>query len=282
MRTEINWQLNNYCTGGCSYCPKKFWGGELPESVTKFLSITEKIINHYNSLDRKIFWRFTGGEPLEFFDLPAVLKLCKENNGEIELHTNGGKLWLDWWAIGPHVDHLHFTYHYWQNPNLAKFIVQAFQKAEKNFIVYVPLRPEHFDEDWNRSLLLEEECGIKTHRTILYREAAPDLGMLPYTKDQLERLFGKPKVQEAQPEQPKTYQKIIEHRLNTSPVFTGKLCNIGIEKLNISAEGWINGSDCNTLHLGNIWQDFNLPSTPTKCIRQSCMSPSDQRITKFD
>jgi hypothetical protein len=280
MRTEINWQLNDYCTGGCSYCPKKFWGGQIPESVTKFLSITDRLINHYNSLDRKIFWRFTGGEPLEFFDLPAVLKLCKENDGEIELHTNGGKLWLDWWAIGPHVDHLHFTYHYWQNPNLAKFIVQTFQKVEKNFIVYVPLRPDFFNEDWDRATLLENECGIKVQKTVLYKEASSDMGMYPYTSEQLERLFGPPPEQ--QEEQPKTFQKIIEHRLNTSPVYTGKWCNIGIEKLNISAEGWINGSDCNTLNLGNIWKDFTLPSNPTKCIRQSCMSSSDQRLTKFD
>jgi hypothetical protein len=76
--------------------------------------------------------------------------------------------------------------------------------------------------------------------------------------------------------------KDSNYKINAAGCDLLKIAKIGIEKLNISAEGWINGSDCNTLNLGNIWKDFTLPSNPTKCIRQSCMSSSDQRLTKFD
>lgn len=282
MRTKIDWELNTYCTGGCSYCPSKFWGGEKPESLDKFFQLASHIINHYNKLGRKIDWRFTGGEPLEFFDLPAVMKMCKENEGTIELQTNGGKMWLDWFAIEPHVDRLDLTYHYWQNPNLIRFIIQAFHKKNKTFNISVPLRPDHFDEDLSRLKAIEDEFGISPLKMPLYKDAHQDYGLFPYTREQLTVIFGEQWVEDHFREKLPTREEIVQHRLETSPVFTGMWCNIGIEKLVISYDGWVKASHCNTLHCGNVWKGtLILPIGPTRCVRQSCMNGDDQQITKF-
>jgi organic radical activating enzyme len=143
----------------------------MPRGILEYMEVTKKIINHYDSLDRKIDWFFDGGEPLDMFDFPMMLKLCKERGGNIDLKTNGGKLWLDWWAIEPHIDSLHLSYHYWQNPNLIRFIIQAFQKANKPINVIVPIRPDHFNEDIQRATDVETEFNIVVSKTVLYIEA---------------------------------------------------------------------------------------------------------------
>jgi organic radical activating enzyme len=284
MRTKIHWELNNYCTGGCSYCPSKFWGGEKPESITQFVSIATKIIDHYLSIGRNIDWTFTGGEPLEFFDLPEVMKLCKDNGGTIEIFTNGGKMWLDWWAVEPHVDMLHLTYHYWQNPNLIKFILQAFKKAGKPVNLMVPIRHDFFNEDMDRASEIEQVSEFTVNRTPLHKFASQEAGFVDYTESQFERLFGIDWVEEnLRNKKPQSYEEHVIHIIETSPSYTGKRCNVGIEKLNITAGGWVSGSNCNNTHLGNIWDgSFILPLEPQICKMQACGDGNDQQITKFD
>jgi hypothetical protein len=215
------------------------------------------------------------------FDFPSVLKLCKEHNGTIDITTNGGKLWLDWWAIEPNVDTLHLTYHYWQNPNLARFIIQTFTSKNKPFEVTVPIRKTQFDEDMNRADELEQVTGISVKRSPLYTMFDPNMGMIDYTVPQLTRLFGEEWVKQYITKPVPTFAEAHTTLIQQSPVFTGRLCNVGIEKLNISATGWVSGSNCNTAHLGSIWGGLELPTGPQPCKMQACTSHEDQLITKF-
>jgi organic radical activating enzyme len=347
MRTQINWMLNNYCTSECTYCPTKLRGGESPKGILEYIEVTQQLIDHYTSLGRKIDWIFNGGEPLDMFDFPMMLKLCKENGGTIDLTTNGGKLWLDWWAIAPHIDSLHLSYHYWQNPNLIKFIIQAFQKSNKHIDIGVPIRPDYFDQDMQRALEIETEFNIVVSKNVLYNEADQSAGMFPYTEKQLRVMRGEIIVEEpiieettieeiivensviADPiiefEKPvfkekrikitpiyvpnklveeqqyfknTTFQERYENKIAENPVYTGMLCNVGIEKLTISHLGWVSGSSCNDKPLGNIWRNngipisdaeteqnilnkLGLPTTPHVCGMRACMHISDQLITKF-
>ena len=282
LRTQINWMLNDYCTSECSYCPTRFRGGEMPRGILEYMDVTERLINHYESLGRTIDWSFNGGEPLDMFDFPMMLKLCKERNGTVDLHTNGGKLWMDWWAIEPHVDSLHLTYHYWQNPNLIRFIMQAFTKANKFVDVMVPIRPDHFDEDLKRALEVEAEFGIVVSKNVLYIEADHSMPMLPYTPQQLRIMRGEELVQEQEHFAETTYAERFEEKIAANPVFTGMLCNVGIEKLVISHLGWVRGSNCNIGQFGNIWNGtLEYPTSPLTCNMLACMDGSDQQITKF-
>lgn len=283
LRTKIFWQINNYCTGGCSYCPTNFWGGAEPRIFTDYLDAANIIIGHYKELGRVIDWTFTGGEPLEFFEFPSLLKLCKENEGTIDLTTNGGKLWLDWWAIEPHVDTLNLTYHYWQNPKLIDFIITAFQKNNKQINVSVPIRPDFFDEDMNRINDTVNEYNIHVHKQILYKQASSMIGMFDYTIEQLEILFGVDWVDNnVRNKKEPTFEEKNIKLVFESPTYTGKLCNVGIESLRISSDGWISGSSCNNSHLGNIWKNYELPKGPSICKMQSCTDGEDQKITKFN
>jgi organic radical activating enzyme len=284
MRTKVFWELTNYCTAGCFYCPAKFWGGEKPRTYGDYYTAITTIINHYASIGRYIDWTFTGGELLEINDFPLILKLCKENNGTTEITTNGGTQWLDWWVIEPYVDSLHLTYHYWQNPNLIKYILQTFSKKNKSFRVTVPIRYNGFEEDLSRADKLEDEHGLSVTRSILYHEADPSIGMLGYSESQLERLYGVEWVDVNVRKKVKlTHKEEFQQLLNVNPSYTGKLCNVGIEFLRINNAGWVSGSFCNTAHLGNLWNGtLQLPNGPQPCKMISCINLEDQKITKFD
>ena len=279
---KINWNLHNRCTGGCSYCPSFLWGGETPKEITQYLAATKKLIDHYAGLKRTINWMFNGGEPLEMFDFPMVLKLCKENQGSVELHTNGGKIWLDWWAIEPYVDTLTLSYHYWQNPKLIEFIIDQFVKNNKSVNIIVPIRPDYFIDDIDRALSIEKKYGMVVSKSALYKEANQSIGLFNYTDEQLRIIRGESLVEENIHYKETTFGERFEEKVKENPSYIGMNCNVGIEHLNISHNGWVSGSQCNNTFFGNIWmENFNLPSGPSICKMQACIYDSDQQITKF-
>jgi MoaA/NifB/PqqE/SkfB family radical SAM enzyme len=279
---KINWNLHDHCTGGCSYCPSYLWGGGTPNEVTQYLAVTKKIIEHYAGLGRTVDWTFNGGEPLEMFDFPMILKLCKESQGSVELFTNGGKIWLDWWAIEPYVDKLTLSYHYWQNPSLVEFIIDQFVKNNKPANIIVPIRPDYFNDDIDRALSIEKKYGIVVDKFALYKESNQSMGLFDYTDEQLRIIRGESLVEENIHYKETTLAERFEEKIKENPIYTGMNCNVGIEHLNISHNGWVSGSQCNNSSFGNIWQDnFNLPAGPSVCKMQACIHPGDQQITKF-
>ena len=271
----------------------------MPRGILEYMEVTKKIIDHYDLLDRQIDWFFDGGEPLDMFDFPMMLKLCKERGGNIDLKTNGGKLWLDWWAIEPHIDSLHLSYHYWQNPNLIRFIIQSFQKANKPINVIVPIRPNHFNEDMQRAKDVETEFNIVVSKTVLYIEADNSIGMFPYTQKQLrtmsgdvgtesgitgnkKRVFKNKLVKEQKFFKDNNFKERNEIKVLENPSYSGMLCNAGIERLIISHNGWATGSWCNDKSFGSIWdKDFVFPVAPHSCGMQVCSNDQDRAITKF-
>ena len=298
MKTKIFWSLNNYCKAKCTYCPATLWGGEEPRHISEYIDLTQRIIDHYALLGREIEWTFDGGEPLDMFDFPMLLKMCKEANGTITLNSNGGRLWMDWWAIEPHVDLLNLTYHYWQNPKLIEFIISTFKNKNKSINVTVPIRPDFFDQDLSRAISMEEKFGIWVHKSALYNHCDTTAGLFPYTKEQLEAMSKSDLIPDPPPSDPSpstmtlieqqeyfentTFHERYNNSITQNPVFTNWMCNAGIETLSISHLGWASGSNCNNIPLGNVWNsNFQLPSTPQRCGMLACISHSDQQITKF-
>lgn len=314
--TNIHWDLHDYCKSECSYCPTRLRGGEEPHETKDYVRIANLLIENYKSMGRDISWVFNGGEPIDMDDIVVLLKLCRTSGIWMTLNTNGGKLWMDWWAMEPYIDNLILSYHYWQNPQLINYIVDTFVKKQKQLTVNVPIRAEAFDEDMARAEEVEKTHKIKVSRTALYNYADKNGGFLtPYTRDQMYLMSGitPPKPSPPKPPEPPKVEKPIvvvkpppppppvptlvkeevkrqtttwqERHLevqNKSPSFTGQLCNIGIERLHITHQGWVTGSHCNNQPLGNIWQDGWLPpSSPQVCGMISCTDLQDQQITKF-
>jgi organic radical activating enzyme len=282
LTTKIVWDLSDYCKSECSYCPIQLRGGELPHETQDYIRITNQLIDSYRKIGRSIDWVFNGGEPLDMNDIVTLLKLCRENGNNMQLHTNGGRLWMDWWAIEPYVDRLYLTYHYWQNPALIKYIIELFQEKNKFIDVSVPIRHDHFEEDIARAIYIENNHKLAVGKSILYHHADPAGGMHNYTSTQLMIMKGIELVEEKTYYETTTWQDRYKETINSNPSYTGQLCNVGIEYLNITHQGWVKGSNCNNQPLGNIWHDgWTPPINPQVCSMISCVDPSDQKITKF-
>lgn len=283
LSTIIHWQLSNYCKAECSYCPTSLRGGLYPEEDHDYVKVTNIIVDHYNNkLGRKIHWTFDGGEPLDLLNLVRILKTAKADTNTVCLNTSGGNLWLDWIAVEPAIDHLVLTYHYWQNPNLINYIITVFQEKQKSIQIKVPIRPDNFREDMDRAKQIEQDKNLGPLKVILYKNADPIGGMFAYTREQLMEIQGISLVEEDDKFKSKTYHEQLDEKIKTNPSYTGKLCNVGIERLNIWHNGFVSGSACNNQPLGNVWQDgWTPPIGPQACAMLACMNPDDQQITKF-
>jgi hypothetical protein len=282
LKTFINWTLNNYCKANCYYCPSTVWGGEEPRNIEHYLNFVEKANRHFDQLGRTIDWKFDGGEPLDMFDLPQLLKLCKRDNNIIELTTNGGRMWIDWWALEPNVDVLNLSYHYWQNPSLIKYVVELFVQKNKKITVIVPMRHTHFEEDYTKAMELQHTYNIAVNKILLIQNLDWIKGYYPYTEEQIILINGKGSEKQTKMLVEETFQEMHERMLSISPSYTGIKCNDGIEKLNISAAGFVGGASCGNTSLGNIWDEhFSFISEPQVCKMKACINTEDQKITKF-
>lgn len=283
LRTVINWTLHNYCKANCYYCPSTQWGGEEPRNIEYYLNFAEQANKHFDQLGRIIDWTFNGGEPLDMFDLPQLLKLCKRDNNILELTTNGGRMWIDWWAIEPHVDKLNLTYHYWQNSSLIKYIIELYLGKNKQINITIPIRHTDFDTDYNMALELANTYSVPVTKLLLIENMDWIKGYYPYTKEQIELINGPNTGEQTKMLIEETFQERHERLLKESPSFTGKRCNTGIEKINISAQGFASGSNCTNSPMGNIWEpQFEFFTEPQVCKMMVCMDHQDQKIMKFD
>lgn len=341
-KTIISWTLNDYCKAQCEYCPTHSKGGGLPPEINEYLRVAQLLKDSYEGKQgRRIEWEFNGGEPFDMDYMPQLLKLCKTDTSTITLHTSGGRLWIDWWAVEPYVDNLVLTFHHWQNPGLVKYLVDTFRAKNKKFTISAPIRNTNVQEDIDRVLALEETIGMLIPKTQLYINAERSAGMLNYKYDDLQKIdffnFSKEKRQqileerarwqeeqrrraeelakkiaEAPPVQEKiavpvpvpppppplvedsplveevvyfqqtTWDQRYEDTYSQHPSFAGQLCNAGVEKLVIGAQGWVSGSSCNNTPLGNIWHPgWMPPQGPQICGMKSCIDAGDQKITKF-
>ena len=316
FKTNIFWSLHDYCKSECEYCPIQLRGGPLHRETSEYLRVINILIDSYKAAGRTISWHLDGGEPLDMDDIVTILKLCRTNGEFVHLNTNGGKLWLDWWAIEPYVDSVNLTYHYWQNPSLIKYIIDTYRDKGKTIKVSAPIRPgATFEEDINRVVDIENASNFYINKTLLYKEADQSSGMFPYTTDELNKIsfwnrpLGKrvitppppapvivPSTPPSTPPPPvlselakekiqfekTTWDQRYQQKHDNPFKFTGQLCNAGVESLHISHGGWASGSFCGNQSLGNIWEpNWTINVAPQTCTMLSCTSNHDRKITKF-
>ena len=251
-----------------------FWNGEEPTDIDKYLTFIRYANDHYGKMSRSINWYFDGGEPLDFIEFNKIVKECKTNFNKIEVSTNGGSLWMDWWALEPYIDTLNLSVHYWQNEFLINYIIENFLKKKKSIKVIVPIRAKYFYYDFQKAQDIEKRYNISVIKQRLDNEE--------YTDDQQIILLGKEGFENLKKKVIKWWTTHREEFLSNHPILTGKKCNEGIEILKINEQGWANGADCGNTSFGNIWnKNFKLPNDPQICKVMACIEPNDQWITKF-
>lgn len=288
QRSKVIWELSDYCTFNCVYCPTKFKSGEISNATESYINavklIQETRYNHVDSID----WRIKGGDPLVFPNIGQLLKQIKTRPSRIELQTSGGDNWFDIMGIADYVDYLKLTTHYWQNPSVFNFILDYFQEKQKALTVIVPLFPGKILESKEKvrellSLGIDAKEQILRDKNLLnYWEgyAQSDINLIEGRKadeDPVKYEINYDVKQTAVVIPDSTYVDLSKAPTDGSPSYTGKLCYAGIDYLEINSKGFVTGSKCRGRTMGNIFEEGWTPADgPFACPMLFCRENEDR------
>lgn len=288
QRSQVIWELSDYCSFNCIYCPPKFRGGEITNSTDSYINAIKQIQEtRYDHID-VIDWKIQGGDPLVFPNINQLLKQIKTRNSFIELNTSGGDNWFDIMGIADYIDYLKLTTHYWQNPSVFNFILDYFQEKQKKLTVTVPLFPGKILESKEavRELLSK---GVDAKQQIL-RDNNLNNYWQGYAQSDINLIEGRradedPVKYEVKHEVKQTaaiipdstYVDLSKAPTDQSPSYTGKLCYAGIDYLEINSKGFVSGSKCRGRTMGNIFEEaWRLADSPFACPMLFCRESDDR------
>lgn len=287
-KSKVIWELSDYCTFNCVYCPPKFKSGEIYYPTDIYIDAIKLIQETRYGLVDSIDWQIKGGDPLIFPNIGQLLKQMKKQPSIIELHSSGGDNWFDIMGIVDHIDYLKLTTHYWQNPSVFNFILDYFQEKQKKLTVTVPLFPGKIIESKEkvRELLAlgfdAKEQILRDKNLLNYWEgyAQSDINLIEGRRADQDPVKYEVKYDVKQtaviiPDS--TYVDLSKVPTDGSPSYTGKLCYAGIDYLEINSKGFVSGSKCRGRTMGNIFEEGWRPAgVPFACPMLFCRDKDDQ------
>jgi len=212
----VEWKMSNVCNYDCSFCSDQFKDGSKQfldfDTYTKNI---ERLIKQ--DTNKKVWVRFTGGEPTLFRHLIELLKFVKDLGGYTSMISNGSRT-IRWWeelADANALDWLSLSHHCEQGADVKHTIkVNNIMQATNTYsIIYVTTQanPVLFNQ------ALADHREILTYgNAVSSLKAITDFSMVlqPYTEDQLkiiqQNLYIKSKLFE------ESFSKKIDH-LKTVP-----------------------------------------------------------------
>lgn len=284
IESHVFWHLSDYCDQGCEYCPPRYRGGEAPKPPDVYLSIIDKIQKSRYQFADKINWQLSGGEPLSIPSLTNILKKIKEKPSFIKIETAGGNSWFDYMSIQEYIDQITFSYHHWQNPSVAEYIIDFCQTNNKIIKIKVPFYPGKV----KAQLKLIEELnarGIPSKGIPLTVDARDQL-IEGYTNGEVNLMFGRPEdyvAPPAPPPPPRDPNWKDPNAEDGSPKNLGYTCYAGVDYLYISHRGFVNGSECGGRNGGNVYDEGWEPySEPFSCPMFRCRSNRDKQLIRIN
>lgn len=146
----VEWMLGNVCNYNCSYCSNEFKSGNKRFfDLQLYIDVCDKIIQESNEQGKKVWFKFTGGEPTMYPDLIKLLQHIKNTGNYNYLITNGSRTIRFWEEIkeAKCVDFISISHHVDQNPIIDHTIdlVKLFEDTEVTIIVNITCPTSHFD-----------------------------------------------------------------------------------------------------------------------------------------
>ena len=293
--TCIDWNLGTLCNYACSYCPERLHDGALkwpePKVALRFCGAA---INHYQSLGRRTFFKFSGGEPTLYKHLIGLLRGVKELGGNAGLNSNASREPAWWDQAVDYLDHVVLTYHI-EFSDTEHFVAVANRLIEAGVVTHVnvPMLPERFDECAERASALRSRCrGISLalkpllvdfkDQMYLYsheqKQAMQELAPAPAgegaSRTGMQCIYGDGTARVAQTQ---------DFILREENYWRSWHCNAGIESLAIRADGGIYRAVCKQGGLlGNLAdRSYSFPAAPIRCAKDTCACLADIKISKW-
>jgi organic radical activating enzyme len=298
----INWIFFNICNFKCSYCVPNLYDGtvrgvELPV-VKKFV---ERLFQQIK--DKTLFFEFTGGEITYYKHFNELFSFIKSLGGSTGILTNGSRD-KTWWDENIDlIDHVNISFHpEHMSPDIF-FDTLKHLLGRSTIHVNLMMLQEHFDSTYRLAQRIVNELeGISVALQPLFKGFSGS--MFDYTPEQLV-LLKTPLNRNAVDYQytlPSGYKEkifrgsMVEKYANGDAIqvdphfiiakqensWWGWECDIGLEGINISGEGYVFKSVCmGNQGLGHISDDdFQLPKTGVFCPKKKCTCATDIMVTK--
>jgi organic radical activating enzyme len=296
---QLTWVLNNICSNQCSYCNPFLYAGKNHNYKWENAKI---FIDELFKRKNKINCSISGGEPTMS---PFLLEICKLffNNGHtIGITTNGTKSVQYYKEISKYLNHICFSYHpeYGDNNKLLEKIHACIENTKVT--VRIMMHPTYWDESISFFVECLKNKNIGTEAVRILDRGQSDKNTYTYSDEQLKWFtFSQTRNNEAiifidNKEFTKmgsdffledgTIDKnghAVDYINEGLTDFYGWKCNIGLEHLYISAEGYIKRGNCEVGgFIGNIDEPLNIqwPENSIICNKHICFCTPDVLVSK--
>lgn len=294
QKSKVIWNISNYCSFDCAYCPSKFKNGTVNQNTDIYLRaaglIQEAMYGHVDS----IIWSIKGGEPMSFPGINQLLKQIKSKPSGVMFNSSGGDNWFDIMAIADYIDYLKLTVHHWQNPSVTNFILDYFSEKEKKISITIPLYPgkipdlrEYIRELESRGFDVKEQI-LRDSNLLNYWQgySQSDINLIEGRRADEDPIKYEIKydVKQSEPVIPdSTYVDLSKAPTDGSPSYTGKTCYAGIDYMTIDDRGFVSGSECRGRTMGNIFDEGWRPEYhPFACPMLFCRESEDRNNIRVD
>lgn len=158
--TVVDWCFGNICNYACSYCPDRLHDGSIGwEDYDVIVRFCERLISHYSSSGRSLFFQFSGGEPTLYARFLELMTYLRSRNCRVGIISNGSRK-LEWWekAAGL-LDNVVLTHHI-EFVDLEHFIgVVELLSREVRTHVNVTMLPDKFDACLANAIHIANVCA---------------------------------------------------------------------------------------------------------------------------
>jgi len=309
----VDWVLGNTCDYTCTYCDPDNYDGSAPwPDLEVFKNCVTAVTHYYNYHNKIVKWNLLGGEVTVWKDFDKALEIINNAgslNNTVSIQTNGSRT-VRWWEKNAHLmSEVLFSYHPEQADykHMTKVVNALYDAGVYNTSIMVCFYPklEELCFEAAEYFLENLRCGgnvgmkplqkkLGTGETFVYEERVknrmnqlgsidlpgrvPDVSgdgkLTPSIMYWTNTTTGKRVLADA--------NNLSHERRNH---WKGWDCNIGIEKINITDDGWfISGSYCGQVrrNFGHITRPeaIKFPTKSVTCKWDWCPCGSDICTTK--
>jgi MoaA/NifB/PqqE/SkfB family radical SAM enzyme len=303
---KIEWFIGLLCNFSCSYCAEYSRSGFAEkEKIFHGIELLKRKL-----VDRTPLILLGGGEPSIHPDIFEIAEKIHSNKFKLSMISNGSRPAADYVNLLEYMEGVTFSVHFEQkfertlksidlvkdymlkNPkkymqvnvmmaagyfNEAKEVISY---LEKNNIEYIIRRIRPLMDSANKPILPDRVAGrsVEKMKSEKFDKDKNDWGY--YSDDEIEYLNSRVYTSKQNSEEiwediqgniQKQFSNSNEISLRKLNQFKDWTCNIGIERLHIYNSGDVYRNTCKVGDkLGNIYEDFDIPTKPVICSRQVC------------
>lgn len=282
----VTWDLSDKCNYRCSYCPSFLHDGKNGwpdfDTVIQFIDKLNELLP-----DKKICYRFSGGEPTFWKHFLELAKHIKSKGNYFSLLSNGSRD-IDYWKeLNHYVDGVILSYH----PEFAttEQFINISNVLDCPVAVNLMLTPDNFNETlaiannlyvnskmaiWPK--LIHDKMGEITNELYSYSDEQKDI--IKYWE--YFRPLDTSKIHRGDLLLDGVNVNANDLILTGRNSFINWTCFAGVDQINVGLDGAIYRADCMFGgKLGTI-KEFALPKEPIICGKKSCNCLSDIYIRK--